>query len=119
MDIINMLDEKYSKERSVTVQRIFDKYATKLVKGRNITIYLAKIGILSPRKENESVREANLWVIDIDKVKEFKENGGALLPFPCPLCNSQTISSRYNIYQCQRCFFEGSLEDERFLNKRA
>ncbi len=115
LDIIEMLDEKYSEDRSVTVQRIFDKYATKLVKGRQITIYLAKIGIIKPRKEEESVKEANLWVIDIARVKEFKEQGGSQLPFKCPLCGSDTMSSRYNVYQCKRCFFEGSLEDDNFL----
>ena len=47
MDIIDMILEKYHEDRCVTVQRIFDKYGTKIVKGRQITIYLAKIRILN------------------------------------------------------------------------
>lgn len=112
LTIVGMLDEKYSREKNVTIQRIFDKFSTRLVKGRQITIYLSRIGILKPRHDNETVKEANLWEIDFDKVEEFLEHGGALMEINCPLCGGETISSKYNSFRCKRCFFEGSLTEE-------
>lgn len=112
MSIVEMLKEKYSEEKNVTIQRIFDKYSTRLVKGRQITMYLARIGIIKPRHEGESLKEANLWEIDMAKVDEFLEKGGAVLEITCPLCGEETISNKYNTYRCTRCFFEGSLTDE-------
>ena len=72
--IIEMLSEKFTKEKCVTVQRIFDKYATRLVKGRDITMYLFNLGILEPRREEETPKEANLWKINMQKVFDFLEN---------------------------------------------
>ena len=109
--IVEMLSEKYSRDKNVTIQRIFDKFSTRLVKGRQITIYLSRIGLLKPRHENESVKEANLWEINFDKVDEFLEEGGALMEIDCPLCGGKTISNKYNAFRCKRCFFEGSLTE--------
>jgi tRNA(Ile2) C34 agmatinyltransferase TiaS len=109
--IIEMLDEKFSEEKCVTVQRIFDKYATRLVKGRDITVYLYNIGIIEPRRDSETPKDANLWKIDIGKVKSFLENDGALLEYKCPLCGSQTISKTYNSYRCTKCLFKGDLPE--------
>ena len=112
--IVEMLAEKFSEERSVTVQRIFDKFATRLVKGREITLYLYNIGILTPRRDDETPKEANLWKIDMEKVKEFLENDGALLDYKCPLCGSQTISKSYKSYRCTKCLFKGDLPEKPF-----
>lgn len=109
--IIEMLADKFNEDKCVTVQRIFDKYATRLVKGREITLYLYNIGILTPRRDDETPKEANLWKIDMDKVKEFLENDGALLEYKCPLCGSQTISKTYKSYRCTKCLFKGDLPD--------
>ncbi|MEA3557665.1 MAG: hypothetical protein U9R75_00255 [Candidatus Thermoplasmatota archaeon] len=109
--IIEMLSDKFTDEKSVTVQRIFDKFATRLVKGREITLYLFNIGILTPRREDETPKEANLWKIDMIKVKEFLENDGALLDYKCPLCGSQTISKTYRSYRCTKCLFKGDLPE--------
>ena len=109
--IIEMLDEKFSEEKCVTVQRIFDKYATRLVKGRDITVYLYNIGVIEPRRDSETPKDANLWKIDIGKVKSFLENDGALLEYKCPLCGSQTISKTYNSYRCTKCLFKGDLPE--------
>ena len=113
LGIVEMLNEKYSRDKNVTIQRIFDKYSTRLVKGRQITIYLARIGLIRPRHENETVKEANLWEIDFDKVDEFLKEGGAVMEIQCPLCGGDTISNKYNAFRCKRCFFEGSLTDEK------
>lgn len=110
--IIEMLDEKFSEEKCVTVQRIFDKYATRLVKGRDITVYLYNIGIIEPRRDSETPKDANLWKINIEKVKSFLENDGALLEYKCPLCGSQTISKTYNSYRCTKCLFKGDLPEK-------
>ena len=107
-----MLDEKFSEEKCVTVQRIFDKYATRLVKGRDITVYLYNIGIIEPRRDSETPKDANLWKINIEKVKSFLENDGALLEYKCPLCGSQTISKTYNSYRCTKCLFKGDLPEK-------
>lgn len=112
--IMEMLDEKFSDEKSVTVQRIFDKFSTRLVKGRDITLYLFNISIIVPRRENETPKDANLWKIDMSKVREFLENDGALLDYKCPLCGSQTISKNYNTYRCTKCLFKGDLPDKPF-----
>ena len=109
--IMEMLNEKFSEEKSVTVQRIFDRFSTRLVKGRDITLYLYNIGILKPRRENETPKEANLWKIHIKNVKIFLENDGAILEYKCPLCGSQTISKTYNSYRCTKCLFKGDLPD--------
>ena len=110
--IIEMLDEKFSEEKCVTVQRIFDKYATRLVKGRDITVYLYNIGIIEPRRDSETPKDANLWKINIEKVKSFLENDGALLEYKCPLCGSQTISKTYNSYRCTKCLCNGDLPEQ-------
>ncbi len=117
--IMEMLDEKFSKEKSVTVQRIFDKFATRLVKGRDITLYLYNIDLIKPRRENETPKEANLWKINMENVKVFLENDGALLEYKCPLCGSQTISKTYRSYRCTKCLFKGDLPDKPFpkINK--
>ena len=112
--IMEMLNEKFTDEKSVTVQRIFDKYSTRLVKGRDITLYLYNIGIIVPRRENETPKDANLWKIDMSRVREFLENDGALLDYKCPLCGSQTISKNYNTYRCSKCLFKGDLPDKPF-----
>ncbi|MFO8051398.1 MAG: hypothetical protein R6V01_06845 [Thermoplasmatota archaeon] len=109
--IIEMLADKFSEDKCVTVQRIFDKYATRLVKGREITLYLYNIGILTPRRDDETPKEANLWKIDMEKVKEFLKNDGALLEYKCPLCGSQTISKSYKSYRCTKCLFKGDLPE--------
>jgi len=112
--IMEMLNEKFTDEKSVTVQRIFDKFSTRLVKGRDITLYLFNISIIVPRRENETPKDANLWKIDMSKVREFLENDGALLDYKCPLCGSQTISKNYNTYRCTKCLFKGDLPDKPF-----
>ena len=116
--IIEMLAEKFTKDKSVTVQRIFDKYATRLVKGRDITMYLFNIGILDPRREEETPKEANLWRINISKVKDFLENDGGLLDYKCPLCGSGTISKSYNSYRCTKCLFKGDLPEKPYQKLR-
>ena len=113
-----MLNEKFSQDKCVTVQRIFDKYATRLVKGRDITIYLYNIGIIEPRREGDTPKEANLWKINIDRVHSFLENDGALLGYRCPLCGSQTISKAYNSYRCTKCLFKGDLPEKPYSKGR-
>jgi tRNA(Ile2) C34 agmatinyltransferase TiaS len=113
--IILMLSEKFSDEKCVTVQRIFDKYSTRLVKGRDITLYLFNIGILEPRREGETPKEANLWKIEMAKVRDFLKNDGALLEYRCPLCGSGTISRSYDTYKCTRCLFKGDLPERPFV----
>lgn len=112
LSIIQMLKEKYTPEKNVTIQRIFDKYSSRLVKGRQITMYLARLGILAPRHKGESIKEANLWEINMKKVDDFLKNNGAALPVACPLCGGGTISNKYNTYHCKSCFFEGVLTDD-------
>lgn len=112
--ILEMLDEKFTDEKSVTVQRIFDKFATRLVKGRDITLYLYNIGVLVPRRDNETPKDANLWKINMERVRDFLENDGALLDYRCPLCGSQTISKNYNSYRCTKCLFKGDLPEKPF-----
>ncbi|MBN1389593.1 MAG: hypothetical protein JXA22_03015 [Candidatus Thermoplasmatota archaeon] len=116
--IMEMLSEKFNDEKCVTVQRIFDKFATRLVKGRDITLYLYNIGILEPRREEETPKEANLWKISMVKVREFLENDGSLLEYRCPLCGSETISKSYNSYRCTRCLFKGDLPDRPYQRMR-
>jgi tRNA(Ile2) C34 agmatinyltransferase TiaS len=116
--IIEMLAEKFSEEKFVTVQRIFDKFATRLVKGRDITMYLFNIGILEPRREEETPKEANLWRINIVKVREFLESDGGLLDYKCPLCGSVTISKSYNSYRCTKCLFKGDLPEKPYQKIR-
>lgn len=111
---MEMLEEKFSADKSVTVQRIFDKFATRLVKGREITLYLYNIGVLTPRRDNETPKDANLWKINMEKVRSFLENDGALLDYKCPLCGSQTISKTYKSYRCTKCLFKGDLPDKPF-----
>jgi hypothetical protein len=111
LSIVKMLKEKYTEDKNVTIQRIFDKYSSRLVKGRQISVYLARIKIIRPRHKGESLKEANLWEIDMKKVDEFLKEGGAGLDSACPLCGGDTISSKYNIYRCKRCFFEGTLNE--------
>ncbi len=113
--IIEMLAEKFSDEKCVTVQRIFDKYATRLVKGREITLYFYNIGILTPRRQDETPKDANLWKINMDGVRSFLENDGALLDYLCPLCQSSTISKSYKSYRCTRCIFKGDLPDRPYV----
>jgi|PlaIllAssembly_1097288.scaffolds.fasta_scaffold795996_2 tRNA(Ile2) C34 agmatinyltransferase TiaS len=113
--IIFMLSEKFTDEKCVTVQRIFDKYSTRLVKGRDITLYLYNIGIIEPRREGETPKEANLWKIDMDRVREFLKNDGAPLDYKCPLCGSGTISRSYDTYKCTRCLFKGDLPERPFV----
>ena len=113
--IMEMLSEKFTDDKCVTVQRIFDKYATRLVKGRDITYYLYNIGILEPRRPNETPKDANLWKINMDAVVKFLENDGALLDYKCPLCQSQTISKSYKSYRCTRCIFKGELPDRPYV----
>ena len=113
--IIEMLHEKFSEEKHVTVQRIFDKFATRLVKGRDITIYLYNIGILEPRREVETPKDANLWAINMEKVNSFLENDGGLLEYKCPLCGSQTISKAYRSYRCTKCLFKGDLPERPYI----
>ena len=110
--IVEMLNEKFSDDKFVTVQRIFDKYATRLVKGREITMYLLNIGILEPRRDNETPKEANLWKINMDRVRSYLENDGALLEYPCPLCGAPTISKSYKSYRCTRCIYKGDLPEK-------
>jgi tRNA(Ile2) C34 agmatinyltransferase TiaS len=112
--IMEMLEEKFTDDKSVTVQRIFDKFATRLVKGRDITLYLYNIGILVPRRENETPKDANLWKINMEKVRDFLNNDGALLEYRCPLCGSGTISKNYNSYRCTKCLFKGDLPEKPF-----
>lgn len=116
--IIEMLAEKFTDDKHVTVQRIFDRFATRLVKGRDITMYLYNIGILEPRREEETPKDANLWKIDMSKVREFLENDGSLLEYRCPLCGSGTISKSYNTYRCTRCLFRGDLPDRPYQRSR-
>lgn len=116
--IVEMLAEKFTVEKYVTVQRIFDKFATRLVKGRDITMYLFNIGILEPRREEETPKDANLWRIDIPKVHEYLENDGALLDYKCPLCGSITISKSYNSYRCTKCLFKGDLPERPYQKQR-
>ncbi|MGA1872535.1 MAG: hypothetical protein ACMUHY_02595 [Thermoplasmatota archaeon] len=116
--IMEMLAEKFTEEKCVTVQRIFDKYATRLVKGRDITMYLYNIGILDPRRDEETPKDANLWKINISKVREFLENDGSLLEYKCPLCGSTTISKSYNTYRCTKCLFKGDLPDRPYQRVR-
>ena len=116
--IIEMLNEKFTDEKSVTVQRIFDKFATRLVKGRDVTMYLYNIGILEPRRENETPKEANLWKIDMEKVRSFLENDGAVLEYPCPLCGSPTISRSYRSYRCTKCVYRGDLPEKAYRGKK-
>ncbi|MFW3145739.1 MAG: hypothetical protein ACMUIE_02885 [Thermoplasmatota archaeon] len=116
--IVEMLSEKFSEEKSVTVQRIFDKFATRLVKGRDITMYLFNIGIITPRREDETPKEANLWKINMAKVREFLDNDGSLLEYKCPLCGSQTISRSYNSYRCTKCLFKGDLPEKPYQKLR-
>ncbi|HHD15119.1 MAG TPA: hypothetical protein ENK47_00250 [Euryarchaeota archaeon] len=116
--IMEMLNEKFTDEKCVTVQRIFDKFATRLVKGRDITLYLYNIGILTPRRENETPKDANLWKIDMARVRDFLENDGALLDYRCPLCGSRTISKNYNSYRCTKCLFKGDLPDKPYSRIR-
>jgi len=113
--IIFMLSEKFTDEKCVTVQRIFDKYSTRLVKGRDITLYLFNIGIIEPRREGETPKEANLWKIDMGRVREFLKNDGAPLDYKCPLCGSGTISRSYDTYKCTRCLFKGDLPERPFV----
>lgn len=116
--IMEMLTEKFSGGKNVTVQRIFDKFATRMVKGRDITMYLYNIGILEPRREGETPKDANLWTINMQVVEEFLQNDGALLEYRCPLCGSQTISKSYRTYRCTKCLFRGDLPDRPFIRKR-
>ncbi|MDG6223888.1 MAG: hypothetical protein QCI82_00060 [Candidatus Thermoplasmatota archaeon] len=116
--IMEMLIEKFSKEKHVTVQRIFDKFATRMVKGRDITLYLYNIGILEPRREDETPKDANLWTINMEKVQEFLDNDGSLLTYKCPLCGSQTISRSYRTYRCTKCLFKGDLPDRPYVKHR-
>ena len=116
--IMEMLAEKFTEEKCVTVQRFFDKYATRLVKGRDITMYLYNIGILDPRRDEETPKDANLWKINISKVREFLENDGSLLEYKCPLCGSTTISKSYNTYRCTKCLFKGDLPDRPYQRVR-
>ncbi|MGA1819465.1 MAG: hypothetical protein ACMUHU_00495 [Thermoplasmatota archaeon] len=116
--IMEMLAEKFTDEKSVTVQRIFDKYATRLVKGRDITMYLYNIGIIEPRRDEETPKDANLWKINMAKVREFLENDGSLLEYKCPLCGSTTISKSYNTYRCTKCLFKGDLPDRPYQKVR-
>jgi len=116
--IMEMLAEKFTDEKSVTVQRIFDKYATRLVKGRDITMYLYNIGIIEPRRDEETPKDANLWKINMPKVREFLDNDGSLLEYKCPLCGSSTISKSYNTYRCTKCLFKGDLPDRPFQKMR-
>ncbi|MCD6111245.1 MAG: hypothetical protein J7K08_06185 [Thermoplasmata archaeon] len=107
--IVEMLNEKFNERKKVTVQRVFDKYSTKLVRGRDITLYLFRIGIIKPRREGESPKTADLWEINLENVRAFLENGGALLDIRCPLCGGQTISNSYNTYRCTKCFYQDQL----------
>ena len=116
--IMEMLAEKFTDDKCVTVQRIFDKFATRLVKGRDITMYLYNIGIIEPRREDETPKDANLWRIHMPKVQEFLENDGALLDYRCPLCGSQTISKSYNSYRCTKCLFKGDLPEKPYQRMR-
>ncbi|MGA1793176.1 MAG: hypothetical protein ACMUHM_04435 [Thermoplasmatota archaeon] len=116
--IMEMLAEKFTDEKTVTVQRIFDKYATRLVKGRDITMYLYNIGVIEPRRDEETPKDANLWKINMAKVREFLENDGSLLEYKCPLCGSNTISKSYNTYRCTKCLFKGDLPDRPFQKLR-
>jgi len=116
--IMEMLAEKFTDEKTVTVQRIFDKFATRLVKGRDITMYLYNIGIIEPRRDEETPKDANLWKINMPKVREFLENDGSLLEYKCPLCGSTTISKSYNTYRCTKCLFKGDLPDRPFQKLR-
>jgi tRNA(Ile2) C34 agmatinyltransferase TiaS len=116
--IMEMLAEKFTEDKCVTVQRIFDKFATRLVKGRDITMYLYNIGIIEPRREDETPKDANLWRIHMPKVREFLENDGALLDYRCPLCGSQTISKSYNSYRCTKCLFKGDLPEKPYQRMR-
>jgi len=113
--IVVMLSEKFTDDKCVTVQRIFDKFATRLVKGRDITLYFYNIGILEPRRDNETPKEANLWKIDMERVRGFIANDGAVLEYRCPLCGSPTISRSYNSYRCTKCLFKGDLPDRPFI----
>jgi len=116
--IMQMLKEKFSDEKHVTVQRIFDKFATRMVKGRDITLYLYNIGVLEPRREEETPKDANLWTINMDKVDAFLENDGAPLDYRCPLCGSQTISRSYRSYRCTKCLFKGDLPDRPYIRHK-
>ncbi len=116
--IMEMLREKFSNDKHVTVQRIFDKFATRMVKGRDITLYLYNIGVLEPRRDDETPKDANLWTINMNGVEEFLKNDGALLEYKCPLCGSKTISRSYRTYRCTKCLFKGDLPDRPFMKLR-
>jgi hypothetical protein len=116
--IMQMLMEKFSEDKHVTVQRIFDKFATRMVKGRDITLYLYNIGILEPRRDDETPKDANLWTIKMKDVEDFLKNDGAVLDYKCPLCGSKTISRSYRTYRCTKCLFKGDLPDRPFVKQK-
>jgi len=103
--IVEMLNKKFNERKKVTVQRVFDKYSTKLVRGRDITLYLFRIGIIKPRREGESPKTADLWEINLEKSVSIRTS--SLLSIPTSTGGTRTIRVRLN----SRCDSEASIPE--------